>query len=259
MGTTAHGRLYKGTKCFHATTICASLQSRNTLPVIVTSWDTRKDGRTCWRGKQGREMERKRGEAIEEEGKHMNMGFMLTIKSPKLLTIGQRLVNRSPRAQGWSDFSQRLIGEQKTKARTWYVHIYLACMHTSGEFLFLNYVTAIHSGDWIQSGISHQRRCVLRKALGWFYHCEHAVEQLRGLRQMWRDPSLSKTVMLRGTAVLCLYWNCLWVLSSIIPPWTVRTCASARSNGALELAGAGLSPCVHFFLTVFSGFLKAYS
>ena len=70
MGTIARERLYKNTQCFHATTIWASLQSRNASPVAVNSWDTRKDGRTCWRGKQGRERERKQGEAIEEEGIH---------------------------------------------------------------------------------------------------------------------------------------------------------------------------------------------
>lgn len=68
MGTIARERLYKNTQCFHAVTICASLQSRNASPVAVNSWDTRKDGRTCWRGKQGKGMERKQGEAIEEEG-----------------------------------------------------------------------------------------------------------------------------------------------------------------------------------------------
>lgn len=104
-GNNSTREIIQGHTVFSAATICASLQSRNASPVAVTSWDTRKDGRRCWRGKQGREMERKWGEAIEEEGKHMNMGFMLTTKSPKLLTIGQQLVKHSPLAQGWSDFS----------------------------------------------------------------------------------------------------------------------------------------------------------
>lgn len=69
-GNNSTREIIPGHTVFSAATICASLQSRNASPVAVTSWDTRKDGRRCWRGKQGREMERKWGEAIEEEGKH---------------------------------------------------------------------------------------------------------------------------------------------------------------------------------------------
>lgn len=142
-----------------------------------------------------------------------------------------------------------VMEEHRARARTQHINLYLPLLHILDEFLFLNYVIMIHSGDELQPCNIWQRAYVLRNAVSCFLSLS-VHEGVIAQTETRVVGSLLEQNCHAGVYSCTLPVRKLFVGSVINHPTLYcQNMYHCLINATLAMAGTGLSACNHFFLT----------